>query len=313
MQDEATPPADAPAEAPGHQIARSTGQIYRQVRDAVTALAHEVDQVKRSAGFTAALDAMSQFWAYSPFNQWLIRMQLPDATHVAGRRAWERLGRKTKLSARPILIVAPAATLRPPFVAVPVFDVSQTRGRRLPSVDMALRGPSAAAQGLERAAATLGVRVERFDGRPGLQGFSTGGTIHLRRHMPGRQRAATIAHELAHEILHTMRSRGDTTHAQVETEADATSYIVMRSLGLQSKAPAYIAWHGGSGALVLRSLKRVQRAARRILRACALSATLSHRACRASQSRKSRARTAPWTGVVPARLESQRLPTEGRR
>ena len=267
VQDEAPRVAEAAAKTPEHQIARSTGQIYRQVRDAVTALAHDVDQVKRSAGFTAALDAMSQFWAYSPFNQWLIRMQLPDATHVAGRRTWERLGRKTKPGARPILIVAPAATLRPPFVAVPVFDVSQTRGRRLPSVDMALRGPSDAAQGLERAAATLGVLVERFDGRPGLQGFATGGTIHLRRRMPGRQRAATIAHELAHEILHTMRSRGDTTHAQIETEADATSYIVMRALGLPSKAPAYIAWHGGSGALVLRSLKRVQRAARRILRA----------------------------------------------
>ena len=267
MQDEVTLSADAPAETPEHQIARSTGQIYRQVREAVTALAHEVDEVKRSAGFTAALDAMSQFWAYSPFNQWLIRMQLPDATHVAGQRTWERLGRKTKPGARPILIVAPAATLRPPFIAVPVFDVSQTRGRRLPSVDMALRGPSVAAQGLERAAATLGVRVERFDGRPGLQGFSTGGTIHLRRRMHGLERAATIAHELAHEILHTMRSRGDTTHAQVETEADATSYVVMRALGLPSKAPAYIAWHGGTGALVLRSLKRVQRAARRILRA----------------------------------------------
>lgn len=61
VQDETPPPADAPAATPEHQIARSTGQIYRQVRDAVTALAQEVDQVKRGAGFTAALDAMSQF------------------------------------------------------------------------------------------------------------------------------------------------------------------------------------------------------------------------------------------------------------
>ena len=85
--------------------------------------------------------------------------------------------------------------------------------------------------------------------------------------LPGRERAATIAHELAHEILHTMRSRGEWTHRQVETEADATSYVVMRALGLPSKAPEYIAWHGGSGKLVLQSMKRVQRAARRILRA----------------------------------------------
>jgi hypothetical protein len=64
-----------------------------------------------------------------------------------------------------------------------------------------------------------------------------------------------------------MRSGGDATHAQVETEADATSDIVMRALGLPPKAPVYIAWHGGSGALVLRSMKRAQHAARRILRA----------------------------------------------
>lgn len=58
MQDEAPPVADPPAATPEHQIARSAGQIYRQVRDAATALAHEVDEVKRSAGFTAALDAI---------------------------------------------------------------------------------------------------------------------------------------------------------------------------------------------------------------------------------------------------------------
>jgi hypothetical protein len=35
-----------------------------------------------------------------------------------------------------------------------------------------------------------------------------------------------------------MRSRGEWTHSQFETEADATSYVVMRALGLPSKAPA---------------------------------------------------------------------------
>jgi hypothetical protein len=94
-----------------------------------------------------------------------------------------------------------------------------------------------------------------------------GGTIRLRHRLPGRERAATLAHELAHEILHSMRSRGEWSLRQVETEADATSYVVMRALGLPSKAPAYIAWHGGTGKLVLQSMKRVQRAARRILRA----------------------------------------------
>jgi hypothetical protein len=252
---------------PQHVSTPAMGPAYKQIRDALTELATQVDEVKRSAGFTAALDAMSRFWDYSPFNEWLIKMQCPDASRVAGRRAWERLGRKAKPDARPILIFAPAGTLRPPFVAVEVFDISQTRGRRLPVIDMALRGPAEAARGLECAASKLGVRIERFAGRRGLQGYSMGGLIRLRRCLPGRERAATLAHELAHEILHTMRSRGEWTHRQVETEADATSYVVMRALGLPSKAPAYIAWHGGTGKLVLQSMKRVQRAVRRILRA----------------------------------------------
>jgi hypothetical protein len=90
--------------------------------------------------------------------------------------------------------------------------------------------------------------------------------IFLRRRLPGRERAASLAHELAHEIVHAMRSRGEMVHRQCETEADANSYVVLRVLGLPSKAPAYIAWHGGDGKLVLQSLKRVQRAARRVLR-----------------------------------------------
>jgi hypothetical protein len=88
------------------------GPAYKQIRDALTELATQVDEVKRSAGFTAALDAMSRFWDYSPFNEWLIKMQYPAASRVAGRRAWERLGRKAKPNARPILIFAPAGNLR---------------------------------------------------------------------------------------------------------------------------------------------------------------------------------------------------------
>ena len=57
------------------------------------------------------------------------------------------------------------------------------------------------------------------------------------------------------------------------TEGDAASYVVMRALGLPSRVPACIAWHGGRGALVLRSLKRIQRAARWILRGCEHSHT----------------------------------------
>ena len=47
--------------------------------------------------------------------------------------------------------------------------------------------------------------------------------------------------------------------------ADATAYVVLAVLGLPSKAPTYIAWQGGTGLGVYRSMARVQRAARAIL------------------------------------------------
>ena len=248
--------------------ATKPASLYPRIRAVLTALAAEVDEVKRSAGFTAALNTMSVFWNYSPFNEWMIQMQMRDATRVAGRRTWEKLHRKVIPGARPIVIFAPAK-LTPPFIAVPVYDVSQTTGRPLPLLDMELHGRTGCARRLLRAAEVMKLKVQRFDGGPsGRQGGSDGnGLILLRRRMAERELAATITHEMAHEILRTMRSFGELTGAQIETKADATSYVVMRALGLPSKAPRYIAWNGGTGAMVLKSMKRVQRAVRRILRA----------------------------------------------
>jgi hypothetical protein len=45
--------------------------------------------------------------------------------------------------------------------------------------------------------------------------------------------------------------------------------VVLRALGLPCKASSYIAWQGGSGELIARSIARIQRAAKRILDAAA--------------------------------------------
>jgi len=226
--------------------------------------------MRRDASFTAALDAMARLWRYSPLNQWLIRAQRPGARQVAARRAWESLGRRPCRGARPIVVLAPSHARRPPFIFVPVFDVAQTRGRRLPRLDLTLHGRAPQARTLERAGPRLGITVHRADLPRGILGRSDGsGSVTLRRRLAGAERAATLAHEFAHELLHGMNSRGPApSHAQAEAEADATSYVVLRTLDVPSKAPSYIAWHGGSGDTVLGSMKRIQRAARRILRAC---------------------------------------------
>jgi N-terminal domain of anti-restriction factor ArdC len=241
-------------------------------------LAREVDATRRDAGFLEALRTMARFWRYSVFNQFSIWAQRPTSTRVAGREAWASLGRKVRPGERPISILAPSRRkgggVR--FVAVEVFDVAQTRGRRLAELDLSLRGGSRHARTLERAAGGLGVEVAYEPLPPGAKGCSQGGRIVLLPGLPGRERVRVLAHELAHEVLHQAERKRAAelkrpgpalTHTERETEADASAYVVLAALGLPSKAPGYIAWQGGTGLAVLRSMTRIQRAARTILEA----------------------------------------------
>lgn len=159
---------------------------------------------------------------------------------------------------------------------VDVFDLAQTEGRPVPTLSLLAEGDTGHLATLARAAVRLGVEVAREPLPPGLAGLSRGGRVIVRADLGGRAAADVLAHELAHELLHqgerqrraTLRRPGPVrTHAEEETEADATAYVVMLALGLPSRAPAYIAWQGGTGLAVLRSMKRIERAARKILEA----------------------------------------------
>jgi len=257
--------------------------LRTRLRSDLAALAAEVDATRRDAGFREALRTMAAFWRYSPFNRFLVSLQRPGATRVAGRRTWERLGRKVKPGERPISVLAPTRGAFG-FVEVPVFDVRQTRGRRLAVLETVPRGRSRHVATLLGAAERLGVAVA-FEPQPdGCAGRSLGGRIEVEKRLGSAAKVAVLAHELAHEILHQAESaraaarkqpsrpRRPRTPAERETEADATAFVVLRALGIEDPpAPSYIAWMGGDGATVLRSMNRIQRAARRILEAAGVA------------------------------------------
>lgn len=266
---------EAPVALPG--ASPNLAQARVQVSELLGRLAQEVDAQRQDAGFQEALRTMSRFWRYSYLNQHFIRWQRPDATMVNSRLRWEAIGRKVKPGEVPIEILAPSrrgGVLR--FVAVSVFDVRQTRGPKVATLDLQLKGGSRHVKILERAAAQLGVEVAWVVPSLEAKGMSFGGRIEVSPHLPGRDKVAVLAHELAHEILHQAerqratelkRPGPDRSHAERETEADATAYVVLAALGLPSRAPSYIAWQGGTGQGVLRSMTRVQRAAKVILEA----------------------------------------------
>ena len=240
--------------------------LLADCRCQLQALAAEVDATRRDAGFRAALETMAMFWRYSPFNTWVIQRMRPNATRVAGRRLWEKLGRTVNDGEEPIFIFAPTrAPYR--FVAVPVFDQAQTRGADVPALDLLHRGPTSVYPLLERAAARLGINVYTDLSKPGVLGLSRGGVIEIAPKLPPRERVAVLAHELGHELLHQVDRRKHPDHSLRETEAEAVAFVVMTALGLPSKAATYIAWQGGTGKAVLASLGRIQRAARLVLSA----------------------------------------------
>ena len=245
--------------------------LLRDLRARIGNLAAEVDRTRQDAGFTAALDAMRRFWHYSPFNSWMISYECPTATRVAGRSTWEKMGRHVLPDAKPIYIFAPWDGTARRYVVVPVFDVKQTRGKRIPRLDLALQGGTRYVRTLERAAGRLGILIEVLQPGTRAVGQSLGGVIRIASGLPGRERASTLIHELAHEVLHQKdRRKKLPPYEERETEAEATSYVVLAALGLPSKAPTYIAWQGGSGTMVLAALGRIQRAARAILEAAGL-------------------------------------------
>jgi hypothetical protein len=188
------------------------------------------------------------------------------------------MGRKVKQGEESMVILAPSrysgGAAR--FVPVPVYDIKQTRGRRVRELDLLLAGRTRHWRTMERAAAALGIEVAYVPFGAHATGRSLGRRIEIQPGLPGMERTATLAHELAHELLHQVEDRRQKTmnrpglrltSAEMETEADATAYVVMSVLGLPSKAPTYITWQGGSGLTVLRAMTRVQRAVKAILEA----------------------------------------------
>lgn len=81
-----------------------TNHKLTQVHDR---LADQVQALIDSQDWREFLTVASRFHRYSANNVLLILAQRPDATRVAGYRAWQRLGRQVRKGERGIAILAP--------------------------------------------------------------------------------------------------------------------------------------------------------------------------------------------------------------
>ncbi len=154
-----------------------------------------------------------------------------------------------------------------------MFDVAQTDGEELPSICKRLAGedPEGHYATLLTVAASIGFTVEdhEFDGSTNGDCCHSEHRIRVETRNTPAQRVKTLAHEIAHALLHeTFDSR-----ALAELEAESTAYVVCQTLGIDSSdySFGYVAtWAGGGDqaiAGIKASCERIQRSASTILRA----------------------------------------------
>lgn len=232
------------------------------------------------------LRAMARFHRYSAYNVMLILSQRPTASRVAGFHTWREFGRFVKKGAKGILILAPifrkktseekskeeASNRLVGFRPVYVFDLTDTDGEPLPALAQTQGDPAGNTERLKQFVSSRGIQLEYLtDIYPAL-GLCTQGKIVL---LPGQSPAeefATLAHEVAHALLHQQERRSEATKCVRETEAEAVAFVVCESIGLQARCSAdYIQLYNGNKETLAESLEHVQRASAEILAAIGLT------------------------------------------
>src|SRR5918996_1541796 len=264
-------------------MTRSLEEIHDQ-------LVAGIEGLVSSDEWRAMLEVSARFHNYSFNNQLLIYLQCPEATRVAGYRAWQRLGRQVCKGSRGIQILAPCRRrvsrvtsegeqdeaerieVLTGFRVVHVFDVSQTEGDELADVrPRRLTGevPQKLIDALERRVADEGFSLRR----EAIARLARNGYADFERHLvvvrddlSGAQAAKSLIHELAHVLLHQDTDLSERDIAEVE--AESVAFVVSRALGLDTSDysfPYVARWGGGDAELVAATAGRVVAAARNLL------------------------------------------------
>lgn len=234
----------------------------RRAKDRQTATA-AVEALKSSDGWQAWLRVRRRFHTYTLSNQLLIAMQRPDATRVAGFRAWLALGYCVRRGEKAIRIWTPippskakleawkaaganaADKPRTLFRLGPVFDRSQVQELPPPAEPLNLEPPFELVTGdslawalpvLNEVGASIG-SVVTFESLPEeLGGFYEPATrrivVNDCRAVNGR--VAVLIHELAHALIRLDRQEDDPalSYAQEELVVESVAYTVCGACGL---------------------------------------------------------------------------------
>ena len=217
----------------------------QKVQEITEKLEQGIKELFESEKYKTYLNTMSKFHNYSFNNTMLIAMQKPDATLVAGFKAWQKnFDRHVKKGEKGIRILAPAPykikeeqekldpvtgeimldkngmpvteeveIKIPAFRVVPVFDVSQTDGKELPDIGVnELSGSVEDYEDFMQALTEVSpvpITYEDIEGEAKGYFHTTDHRIAIQEGMSQSQTVKTAIHEVAHAKLHDRERNQD--------------------------------------------------------------------------------------------------------
>lgn len=255
-----------------------------------------VEKVFTSEQYQMYLQTMAKFHNYSFNNTLLIAMQRPDATLLAGYQTWQKkFHRHVKRGEKGIKIIAPVPVkekrqvekideetqeivigidgqpetetverILPRFRVTTVFDVSQTEGEPLPTLEVnELVGDVFIYEDFMKGLEEISPVPFQFQEiGSGAKGYYSNAEklVAIQTGMSQAQTMKTAVHETAHAIFHdrdVMEENGITKDRMTkEVEAESVAYVVCNHFGLDTSDYSfnYVAgWSSDKEMLELRS------------------------------------------------------------
>ena len=282
------------ADANGNKISMTEKQKVKEITDR---LEKGLKDLFESEKYKSYLSTMSKFHNYSVNNTLLIALQKPEATLVAGFKAWQtNFNRHVNKGEKGIRILAPTPyTIKeerdkldpvtgevmfdkdgmpqteeveikiPAFRVISVFDVSQTIGEPIPTLET--KELLATVEGYEdftKAVTNVSPVPISFGDIPGdSKGYfsSEEKQIVLQEGMSESQTLKTMIHETAHSILHNKEMSKDNLLAPAkdrntkEIEAESIAYTVCQHFGIETSEYSFHYIAGWSSGKDMRELK----------------------------------------------------------
>ena len=246
----------------------------QKVQEITEKLEQGIKELFESEKFKTYLNTMSKFHNYSFNNTMLIAMQKPDATLVAGFKAWQKnFDRHVKKGEKGIRILAPAPykikeerdkidpvtqellldkdgnpqkeeveITIPAFRAVSVFDVAQTDGKPIP--ELAAKELLSDVEGYQdmiravEAISPVPIELEEIAGDSKGYYDREAKRIAVQENMSEGQTLKTMIHEVAHSKLHSKEVEQDEQMKKdrntKEVEAESIAYTVCQHFGVDT-------------------------------------------------------------------------------